>query len=75
MGMLQNQKAGIVLTFGTAPNPTEGENLSREINALLQETLPDTFGDSVMRDYHIIEGNSSLRGVVEIEVYVIYESR
>jgi hypothetical protein len=70
---LQGQRAGIVLTFGYAPLPYEGGRLSQEVNALLKETLPDVFGDAVTRDFHTIEGDPDLRGVVEVEVFVIVE--
>jgi hypothetical protein len=66
---IQGQQAGIVLTFGFAPTPFEGGRLSQEVNALLQDTLPDIFGGAVMRDFHRIEADRSLRGVVEIETY------
>jgi hypothetical protein len=70
-GNLQGKRAGIVLTFGVAPTPAEGGRLSQAVNALLQDTLPDVFGDAVMRDFHRIEGDSQLRGVVEVELYLI----
>ncbi len=68
---IQGQRAGIVLTFGFAPTPAEGGRLSEAVNDLLRDTLPDTFGGAVMRDFHRIEGNTNLRGVVEVEVYVV----
>jgi hypothetical protein len=70
---LRGQRAGIVLTFGSAPLPSEGGQLSREVNQLLRETLPDIFGDAVTRDFHRIEGDPQQRGLVEVEVYVIIE--
>ncbi|NJP04184.1 MAG: hypothetical protein HC837_00420 [Chloroflexaceae bacterium] len=70
---LRGQRAGIVLTFGLAPTPAEGGRLSREINELLQDTLPDIFGGAVMRDFHNIQGDPALRGTVEMEVYVLVQ--
>jgi hypothetical protein len=75
LSVLQNRRAGIVLTFGTSLTPEEGGRLSEETNDLLADTMPSTFEDAVMRDFHIIESNPELRGVVEIEIYVIYQSR
>ncbi len=70
-GGLQGQRAGIVLTFGFAPSPADGGRLSREVNALLRSTLPDIFGEAVFRNFHRIEGDPQLRGVVEVEIYLI----
>lgn len=74
LASLATQRAGIVLTFGTAPSPAEGGRLSQEMNALLQDTMPATFTGAVMRDFHNI-ADVSQRGVVEIEVYVIVQGQ
>jgi hypothetical protein len=70
---LKGQRAGIVLTFGIAPTPYEGGRLAREFNRILQDEFPDTFGSSVLRSFHNIEGDASQRGVVEFEVYILVE--
>lgn len=75
LSQIRNQKAGIVLSFGTAPTPYEGGLLSQEVNELLKDAMPDTFDGAVMRDFHNIEGDSSLRGVVELEIYVIVQNK
>jgi hypothetical protein len=72
---IKDERAGIVLTFGTAPSPAEGGQLSQEINQLLKSTMPDVFGNAVMRDFHSIEANRQLRGLIEFEVYVIIGGR
>lgn len=67
------RQAGIVLTFGTSPNPNEGNELSSAFNLLLQEELPGLFDRSVLNDYHIISANTNLRGDIEVEVYLVAE--
>jgi hypothetical protein len=71
LASLQNQRAGIVLTFGVAPTPYEGGQLAQEVNELLRTNFPDIFGRAVLRDFHNIEGDTRLRGRVEFEVYLI----
>lgn len=66
-----SQRAGIALTFGTSPQPAEGNRLAAEVNRLLLEELPDMFDVSVLRDYHIINADRSQRGRVEMEVYFL----
>ena len=66
-----SRQAGIVLTFGTSPDPSEGNELSRAVNNLLQQELPQLFNSAVLNDYHIISGNTAIRGDVEIEVYLV----
>jgi hypothetical protein len=66
-----SQRAGIALTFGTSPQPAEGNRLAAEVNRLLLEELPDMFDVSVLRDYHIINADRSQRGRVEVEVYFL----
>jgi hypothetical protein len=66
-----SQRAGIALTFGTSPQPAEGNRLAAEVNRLLLEELPDMFDVSVLRDYHIINPDRSRRGRVEVEVYFL----
>ncbi len=72
LASLQQKRAGIVLTFGTAPVPAQGGQLSQEVNALLQDAMPNVFGGAVMRSFHHIANN---RGVVDIEVYTIVEGQ
>ncbi len=67
---LKGKRAGMVLTFGVSPEPSQGGRLSKAINPLLKDTLPDIFGDAVMRNFHNIDG---ARGMVEVEVYVVVE--
>lgn len=67
------REAGIVLTFGTSPNPNEGNTLSRSINELLVSELPSVFSNAVLNDYHTISANTNRRGEVEIEVYLVAE--
>jgi hypothetical protein len=64
-------RAGIVLTFGTSPQPAEGNRLAAEVNRLLLEEYPEVFDSAVLRNYHIINGDRSQRGKVEIEVYFL----
>jgi hypothetical protein len=67
------QRAGVVLTFGTSPQPAEGNRLAAEVNRLLLEEFPDVFGPAILRNYHIINRDTSQRGVVEVEVYLLIE--
>ncbi|MEM7125787.1 MAG: hypothetical protein AAF702_05650 [Chloroflexota bacterium] len=67
------RQAGIVLTFGTSPDPNEGNALSSVLNRLLAEELPSVFGNSVLNDYHIISGNINARGNVQVQVYLVAE--
>jgi hypothetical protein len=69
------ERAGIVLTFGTSPQPAEGNRLAAEVNRLLLEEYPDVFDPAVLRDYHIINGDRSQRGKVEVEVYFLMETQ
>ena len=69
------ERAGVVLTFGTSPRPTEGNRLASEVNRLLVEEYPRVFGSAVLRDYHIINRDSLQRGKVEVEVYFLVERR
>ncbi len=65
------ERAGVVLTFGTSPQPTEGNRLAAEVNRLLLEEYPDVFGSAVLRNYHTINRDTSQRGKVEVEVYFL----
>jgi len=65
-------KAGIVLTFGTAPSPNEGNQLAHAVNELLVEELPAIFEDAVFRDFHFISSNYGQRGEVNLEIYLVF---
>jgi len=65
------ERAGVVLTFGTSPQPTEGNRLAAEVNRLLLEEYPDMFGSALLRNYHNINRDTSQRGKVEVEVYFL----
>jgi hypothetical protein len=67
----QSEQAGVVLTFGMSPQPTEGNRLAAEVNRLLIAEYPAVFGTAIMRDYHLINSAQSLRGRVEVEVYFL----
>jgi hypothetical protein len=69
-----SERAGIVLTFGTSPQPAEGNRLAAEVNRLLLEEYPQVFGSAVLRDYHLIDRSPSVRGVVDVEVYFLIET-
>jgi hypothetical protein len=73
---IAHQRAGIVLSFGTAPTALTGGRLSTAVNQLLVEELPQVFvsGSTVMRNFHFISANQSQYGDVEIEVYFILGS-
>jgi hypothetical protein len=68
-----SQRAGVVLTFGTSPQPAEGNRLAAELNRLLLEEFPDVFGPAILRNYHVINRDTSQRGIVEVEVYFLIE--
>jgi hypothetical protein len=69
------ERAGIVLTFGTSPQPAEGNRLAAAVNRLLLEEYPEVFDAAVLRNYHIINGVRSQRGKVEVEVYFLMETQ
>lgn len=68
-----SERAGVVLTFGNSPQPAEGNRLAAEVNSLLLEEFPDVFGSAILRDYHVINRDTSQRGIVEVEVYFLIE--
>lgn len=64
-----SSRAGIVLAFGTANTYSEGNDLARQVNRSLRDTLPGVFDDStVFRDFHDLSGEY---GSVQIEVYFL----
>ncbi len=65
------EQAGIVLTFGISPRPIEGNRLAAEVNRLLLDEYPEVFDSAVLRSYHIINGDRTQRGKVEVEVYFL----
>lgn len=68
-------QAGMVLTFGSNPDPNIGNRLAALANALLREEYEDLFArqraEAVMRDYHTITTNPAQNGVIELEVFFI----
>ena len=65
------QQAGVVLTFGSSPQPAEGNRLAAEVNRLLLDEFPDVFDPAILRNYHTINPDTSQRGGVEVEVYFL----
>lgn len=63
------RKAGFVLTFGTSNVLDEGTRLSREMNRLLVEVLPEVFDTSVRRDFLQFSNDRALRGQIKVEIY------
>jgi hypothetical protein len=68
-----SQRAGVVLAFGNSPQPAEGNRLAAEVNRIQHEEVPDVFGPAILRDYHVINRDTSQRGIVDVEVYFLIE--
>jgi hypothetical protein len=70
---LVSRRAGIVLTFGTSRRlePNKGNELAKEVNALLASELPLMFGSTVFKPYHNL--NDSAVGDVDLEIYWILD--
>jgi len=67
------QRAGLVLTFGHAARPTDGEDLAKRVNATLVRLFPQIFNpQSIMESFHYIDAPTT--GEVDFEVYFISES-
>jgi hypothetical protein len=66
-------RAGIVLTFGTAPSSSTGGRLSKAVNTLLKEEIPSVFvdGNTVFRDFHYISSDRAQHGNINVEVYLL----
>ena len=64
-------RAGVVLTFGTSPQPAEGNRLAAEVNHLLLDEFPGIFDAAILRNYHTINPNTSQRGVVDVDIYFL----
>jgi hypothetical protein len=62
-----DDRAGIVLSFGTSPDPGEGVRLATAFDAVLQSALPDLFKTTTFRPFHDIGPN---RGHISIDVYL-----
>jgi len=70
LASLKGKKAGFVLTFSRAPQRIATE-LSRTMNELLRETLPDIFtSGTIMRDYIEIDNNNTTQAAITIEVFI-----
>lgn len=64
----QNSRAGLVMTFGHFETGPEGNRLASAVNIALQQALPTVFTNSVLRDFHYLDGKG--RGMVDVEVYL-----
>jgi hypothetical protein len=75
LGNYAFRKAGMVITFGTAPidDPTQGNRLAAQMNALLLEEFPAVFEDAVLNSYHEITRNPDAGDRVEMEIYWLLE--
>ena len=68
------RRAGIVLTFGVSPDPSEGSQLAREANRALLQEFPSVFEVAILREYHVIDPDRAQRGKVEVEIYFLMET-
>lgn len=74
MSRLTGQRAGIILTFGTASDPGTATSLSRAFNALMRDTLPGTIdNNTVLRDFITLNTAQERQGTIEVEVYLFLE--
>lgn len=69
---VKTERAGIVLTFGTSDDIAEGNRLAIQVNELLAQVYPDTFGDAALRVFHFIPEppDPARRGMIKVEVYM-----
>ena len=70
LGNFSNRRAGIVITFGTtlSRDPQKGQELAETINDLLRSTLPDTFRNTVFKDFHNLTLRQDYVGIVNLEI-------
>lgn len=68
-------QAGMVLAFGSNPDPNVGNRLAAIVTSLLREEYKELFAreraEAVMRDYHTITSNPAENGLIELEVFFI----
>lgn len=72
LSRFDGQRAGMVLTFGSAPNNAlaRGTRLSEQINKLLPDVLPEVFDErTVYRSFISVAAGPGDVGCVEIEIY------
>lgn len=62
-----DDQAGFVLSFGTSPDPQEGEQLADDFDSILQSAMPTLFTRATLRPFHDI---GSDRGAISIEIYL-----
>ena len=61
----EGRAAAFVLTFGQAPEPSDGQAYAREINTSLHAARPDMFTDATTRDFW----NGGPAGSADLEIY------
>ncbi|MEH0424449.1 hypothetical protein [Streptomyces sp. B21-083] len=61
----EGHAAAFVLTFGQAPEPSDGQAYAREINKSLRKARPDMFTDATTRDFW----NGGSAGSADLEIY------
>jgi hypothetical protein len=67
------QRLGLLLTFGHAPQPAQGETLASTVNKQLATLLPDLFTPATIREsYHFIDTANT--GSVDFNAYFFASS-
>jgi hypothetical protein len=67
------QRLGLLLTFGHAPDPDQGETLASTVNKQLAALLPDLFTPATIREsYHYIDTANT--GPVDFNAYFFARS-
>ncbi|MEU1700163.1 hypothetical protein ABZ767_24840 [Streptomyces pseudogriseolus] len=61
----EGRQAAIVLTFGQASEPSDGQAYAREVNKALRKARPDMFTDATTRDFW----NGGPSGSADLEIY------
>ncbi|MFE9976521.1 hypothetical protein ACFYRD_38945 [Streptomyces hirsutus] len=61
----EGREAAFVLTFGQAPEPSDGQAYAREVNKALRKARPDMFTDAMTRDFW----NGGPSGSADLEIY------
>ncbi|MDT6984021.1 hypothetical protein ACFSUJ_29310 [Streptomyces lusitanus] len=61
----EGREAAIVLTFGQASEPSDGQAYAREVNKALRKARPDMFTDATTRDFW----NGGPSGSADLEIY------
>ncbi|MFF3932529.1 hypothetical protein [Streptomyces hirsutus] len=61
----EGREAAFVLTFGQAPEPSDGQAYAREVNEALRKARPDMFTDATTRDFW----NGGPSGSAALEIY------